>query len=47
MKPSKNRVFCHECKRAKMLFESEDKALRFIRFNADAFEDMPYTSVLL
>lgn len=45
MKPIKNRVFCYECKRAKMLFESEDKALRFIRFNADAFEEKCPTRV--
>lgn len=34
MKP-KNRFFCSECHRRKLLFESEKKALNFIRFNAD------------
>lgn len=39
MKPIKNRIFCHECKRAKMLFESESKALNFIKFNANEIEN--------
>lgn len=34
-KPRNNRVFCPGCGRPKQLFESEDKALRFIRFNGD------------
>lgn len=33
MKPTKNRVFCPECRRTKMLFETEEKAERFIKFN--------------
>ena len=35
MKPTKNRVFCPECGRAKMLFQTEKKAEGFIRFNGD------------
>ena len=35
MKP-KNRVFCIQCLRHKMLFESESKALNFINYNSDA-----------
>ena len=38
MKP-KNRVFCHECGREKMFFESELKALNFIKFNSDNFDE--------
>lgn len=34
-KPTKNRVMCPECGRAKMLFESESKARNFIKFNGD------------
>lgn len=33
MKP-KNRVFCLECGRSKLLFETEKKAKLFIRYNA-------------
>lgn len=33
MKPTKNRVFCNECRRPKMLFETEKKALLFMKFN--------------
>lgn len=33
MKPTKNRIFCHECQRPKMLFETEKKALLFMKFN--------------
>lgn len=33
MKPTKNRVFCPECRRKKMLFETEKKALLFMRYN--------------
>ena len=39
MKPIKNRIFCIECRRAKMLFESKSKALNFIKFNADEIKD--------
>lgn len=34
MKPTKNKVFCLECGRPKMLFESEKKANNFIKFNS-------------
>ena len=37
MKPSK-RIYCRECGRSKLLFETEKKALRFIKFNADEIE---------
>jgi len=33
MKPTKNRVFCKECGRVKMLFETEKKAQLFMKFN--------------
>lgn len=35
MKPTKNKVFCLECGRAKMLFETEKKANTFIKFNSN------------
>ena len=35
MKPVKNRMFCVECQRAKMLFDSKCKALNFIKFNSE------------
>lgn len=35
MKPIKNRVFCPECGRAKMLFDSKKRAMTFIRFNKE------------
>lgn len=35
MKPKKNRIYCRELGRIKMLFLSEKKAMNFIRFNAD------------
>lgn len=38
MKPTKNRIFCRECGRAKMLFESEKKAMNFIKFNSEEFD---------
>ena len=34
MKPSKNKVFCYDCGRNKMLFETEKKANTFLKFNA-------------
>lgn len=37
MRPIK-RIYCRECGRSKLLFESEKKALTFIRFNADEIE---------
>ena len=39
MKPVKNRMFCLECKRAKMLFESKSKALNFIKFNSEEIKN--------
>lgn len=33
MKPTKNRIFCIGCQRPKMLFETQDKADNFMRFN--------------
>lgn len=39
MRPVKNRMFCLECKRAKMLFESKGKALNFIKFNSDEIKN--------
>ena len=38
MKPTKNRVFCKDCGRVKMLFETEMKADNFIRFNSEDIE---------
>ena len=35
MKPTKNLYYCCDCGRTKMLFETEKKALTFIRFNAE------------
>ena len=37
MKP-KHRIFCPICQRAKMVFETEEKAMRFIEYNAKDFE---------
>lgn len=34
MRP-KNRIYCRECGRSKIVFETEKKALNFIKFNAD------------
>ena len=33
MKPKNNRIFCPDCGKAKMLFETEKKAQNFIKFN--------------
>lgn len=38
MKPTKNKVFCKDCGRHKMLFETERKAETFIRFNSEEIE---------
>ena len=38
-KPSKNRIYCPECRKSKMLFESETKANTFIKFNKDNIEN--------
>ncbi len=35
MKPTKNKVFCRDCERFKMLFETEKKANLFIKFNEE------------
>jgi hypothetical protein len=35
MKPTKNRIFCRDCSRVKMFFETEQKAQNFIKFNGD------------
>ncbi len=38
MKPTKNKVFCVDCERTKMLFETEKKADNFIKFNNEEIE---------
>ena len=38
MKPTKNKVFCNNCNRTKMLFETEKKAKNFIKFNKEEIE---------
>lgn len=38
MKPTKNSVFCKDCERTKMLFETEKKAENFIKFNNEEIE---------
>lgn len=38
MKPSKNKVFCKDIGRTKMLFETEKKADNFIKFNQEEIE---------
>lgn len=35
MKPTRNRIFCHECQKHKMLFQSQKSADNFILFNHD------------
>jgi hypothetical protein len=40
MKPTKNRIFCKDCGRKKMLFETEKKADNFIRFNVEEIESV-------
>lgn len=39
MKPTKNKVFCRNCNRHKMLFETEKKANRFIEFNKEEIQE--------
>lgn len=34
----KHRVYCPICQRAKMVFKSEEKALRFLQFNSEKFQ---------
>ncbi len=38
MKPTKNKVFCKDCERTKMLFETEKNAANFIKFNNEEIE---------
>lgn len=38
MKPTKNKVFCKDCERTKMLFETKKKAENFIKFNNTEIE---------
>jgi hypothetical protein len=38
MKPTKNRVYCRDSGRIKMLFETEKKANTFIKFNSEEME---------
>lgn len=38
MKPSKKNVYCNDCGRTKMLFETEKKAENFMRFNNEEIE---------
>ena len=39
MKPNKNIVYCTDCNRRKMLFETEKKADNFMKFNNDEIEE--------
>ena len=39
MKPIKNRFFCNDCGKIKMLFETEKKANNFIKFNSEEIEE--------
>jgi len=38
MKPSKNKIFCHDCGRQKQVFETKKKAENFIKFNSNDIE---------
>ena len=38
MKPTNNRVYCHDSKKLKMLFETEKKAQTFLKFNREEIE---------
>ncbi len=38
MKPTKNRVWCPDCWRLKMLFKTRKKAINFIKRNKDELE---------
>lgn len=40
MKPTKNRYYCAESGRTKMLFETEKKANAFIKFNSEEIEEI-------
>lgn len=39
MKPTRNKIHCPECGRTKMLFESEEKAINFMRFNNEQIKE--------
>lgn len=39
MKPTKNRHYCNDCGRSKILFESEKAAERFIKFNGEEIRE--------
>jgi hypothetical protein len=39
MKPTKNRVYCKDCGKSKMLFETEKKAETFMKFNSGEIEE--------
>ena len=39
MKPTKNRFFCNDCGKIKMLFETEKNADNFIKFNREEIEE--------
>jgi len=39
MKPKRNNVYCKDCGRFKMTFETEKKANNFIKFNSKEIED--------
>jgi hypothetical protein len=39
MKPIKNRFFCKDCGKIKMLFDTEKKAYTFIKFNSNEIEN--------
>ncbi len=40
MKPTKNRVFCMDCGKPKMVFETEKKANTFMRFNSEEIKEL-------
>lgn len=40
MKPTKSKVFCRNCNRHKMLFETEKKANLFIQFNQEEIQEV-------
>ncbi len=45
MKPTKNRIYCMDCGRVKMLFETQKKADTFLKFNSeDIKKNSTYTS---
>lgn len=39
MRPTKNRYYCISCHRTKMLFGTREKAINFIRFNREDYEE--------